>query len=481
MSTINKQLVGSLLVSPSSLASFGSDGINLAFFDRADTKLIKLAYKFYEKGVNPTESNISGELDAEGFNNKEKAYALSCMQHANNATLIETYETIAKTYKKNELVRIATEFVSKIEAGEDVDDASAWMQSEQLEVATNMMQSEEMSLADQGEAYLIELRERYDKERDIEEGAGGVPTGVKGISLKKNMRYDIGARPGNYKTATAISFARNISDNLGPNELVVMYTAEMSQEQLYGRMSSSYNEYSGIEMGKKMTLEKYNAAEEAVRKMNERHGDTLIMKSVKYIEEIELHVRSLVMQGRPPAAIFIDYVQLLHTKNQKISYGGNTTKIVEYINRKITELKKLTCVVALSQFNREVDSQPGSMPHMGNFANSSSIEKDSDLCLGAYKPSKYGVENDPDGNPYPPGVVILINMKDRHGQHLDHLRNPMDFHVNVDGDNMHVSDYVDASDFEDITPTFQMPSEAASEVTDIIKPERYEDDEDIPF
>lgn len=481
MSTIKKQLIGSLLVSPSSLASFGSDGINLAFFSKADTKLIKLAYKFYERGVSPTESNISGELDAEGFNSQEKAHAISCMQYANNATLIESYETIAKSYKKNELIRITNEFAKRIEDGEDVDEASAWMQSEQMVVAANLMQSKEQSLEDQGEAYLIEIRERYEKEKEMKDGIGGIPTGVKGISLKKNMRYDIGARPGNYKTATAISFARHISDNLGPNELVVMYTAEMSQEQLYGRMSSLYNEYSGIEMGKQMSIEKYNAAEAAVNQMNERHGDTLIMKSVKYIEDIELHVRSLVMQGRPPAAIFIDYVQLLHTKNKKISYGGNTTKIVGYVNRKITELKKLTCVVALSQFNREVDSQPGSMPHMGNFAESSIIEKDSDWCFGLYKPSKYGVENDPDGNPYPPGVVLMLNLKDRHGQHLDHMFNPMDIQVDVDGDNMHVSDYVDASDFEDITPTFQMPVDAVSEVTDIIKPERYDDDQEIPF
>ena len=480
MSTeINKQFLGSILSEPRSLMELGSDGVNLNFFSGVEKKIVKVAYKFYEKGVSPTLANINAELSAEGFNGKDSSFAISCMSLANNATLLDDYQQISLLYKKNSLLSIAEEFIKKIEGGQDVDSAAEWMNLQQLEVSYNLLKTKELSLEDQGLDYAMEIRERYEKEKDASESGGGIPVGLSNVSLKKKMRYDIGARPGNYKTATAISWARYMSDNLGPNEFVVMYTAEMSQGQLYGRMSSLYNKFSGIEMGKKITLEKVQAAEEAVESMNRRHGDTLIMKPVKYIEDIELHVRSLAMRGRPPAAIFIDYVQLLQTKNQKITYGGNTTKIVGYIIRKITELKELTCVVALSQFNRDVDKQPGCMPHMGNFAESSIIEKDSDWCFGLYKPSKYGVENDPDGNPYPPGVVILMNLKDRHGQHLDQNFNPKDILMDVDGDNMKVSDYVDESDFN--ISILQEHTAAANEVAEIIKPKRYEDDDDIPF
>lgn len=481
MSTINKQFVGSLLINPSSLSAFGSDGVNLTFFGSTDQKLIKLAYKFYEKGVRPTESNISGDLEAEGFNSKERAYAINCLQLSNNASLVETYETIAKSYKKTESVRIASEFLQKVEDGEDIDSAKSSMEEGLMNINMNMMRSEEVSIEDMGEDYLIYLRERYEKEKDLDNNAGGIPTGIKRLSLKENMQIHIGARPGNYKTATALSMARYISDSLGFGELVVVYTAEMSQNQIYGRMSSAYNKYSGMQMNDKMTIEKYNSAQEAVQQTTDRHKDTLIMKRVSYIEEIELHVKSLVMQGRPPSAIFIDYIQLLSTKNKKVMYTNNKNRVVEYVQDRITRLKRLTSVVVLAQFNREVDNQPGCEPHMGNFGNASQIEKDSDLCLGLWKPSKYGVENDKDGNPFPPGVVMLLNMKDRHGQILDHLGNPEHIMLSIDGDNMTATDYVDERDFEDVTDTFQPAQEAIEEVSNIIKPGRYDDDDAIPF
>lgn len=239
----------------------------------------------------------------------------------------------------------------------------------------------------------------------------GLPTGFTDLDrrlsgMAKQDLIVIAARPAMGKTVLAVDIALNVAKQ---NKNVLMFSLEMSKEQICTRMLSNKAKVSGD------AIRNGYLNDESFPRM--RHAKGLLdALSVHIIDNPGLsitEIRSLSKlqhMKRPLDLIVVDYMQLSNAATGK---SGNREREISMISGGLKGIaKELDIpVIALSQLNRGVDARTEKRPMLSDLRESGSIEQDADVVMFIYRDEVYNQSPD---NPLR-GIAEIITAKQRNG------------------------------------------------------------------
>lgn len=217
----------------------------------------------------------------------------------------------------------------------------------------------------------------------------------------------IAARPGMGKTAFALNCLSNAMDS---GKKVVIFTLEMTKEQLMSRVLSSVARVDSARLRRgDLTDDETDRLMEGARRI---HGQNAFfgIDETPGLGIMELRSRCRRYQKEHGLdMVIVDYLQLM---------GGSGGKKEQNREREISEIsmglknlaKELNVpVISLSQLNRGPDARPDKRPRMSDLRESGSIEQDADMVFFIYRDEVYNPNSER------AGVAELIIGKNRHG------------------------------------------------------------------
>lgn len=252
--------------------------------------------------------------------------------------------------------------------------------------------------------------ERIDELARLDSDLTGLSTGFDKLDEMTSgwQRGDlvvIAARPSMGKTALAMNLVE--SALMVSDQPVIVFSLEMPAEQLIQRMLSSLGRINQTRVRTgRLESDDWQRLSHAVNKVHER---PLYIDDTPGISPSEMRSRTrriIREQGRP-AAIMVDYLQLMSIKGFS---EGRTNEISE-ISRSLKGMaKEFDCpVIALSQLNRSLEQRPNKRPVNSDLRESGAIEQDADVIAFIYRDVVYNPDT-PEQN-----VAEIILGKQRNG------------------------------------------------------------------
>ena len=247
------------------------------------------------------------------------------------------------------------------------------------------------------ETILAESFDRLDDLHKDKKKIRGIPTGYKDLdnTLAGFQRSDLvilAARPSMGKTALALNFAHNIA--VQSNEPVLIFSLEMSKEQLVDRLLSME---SGVDA---WALRTGNLTDADFEKIGQAMGT--LSEAQIYIDDTPgITVSDLRTKARREAhqrklgLIIVDYLQLM-SGNSRYGSEGNRVQEISEISRGLKGIaRELNVpVLALSQLSRSVESRSPQIPQLADLRESGSIEQDADVVAFIYREEYYNPDTD---------------------------------------------------------------------------------------
>lgn len=211
----------------------------------------------------------------------------------------------------------------------------------------------------------------------------------------------VAGRPSMGKTSIALGIARHVANN----EPVVIFSLEMSKEQLGNRYLSSE---SGIP-SEKLRNGQLNDADwvELSRAIGTLGELPITINDSKTITPTQMAsiCRQVAIEKGGLGMVLIDYVQLMGEGND------NRVQEIAKLSRQLKQMagELNVPVVLLSQLSREVEGRNNKRPISKDLRDSGSLEQDADLILMLYRDEYYN-PNTPDR-----GIAEVIITKHRNG------------------------------------------------------------------
>lgn len=252
--------------------------------------------------------------------------------------------------------------------------------------------------------------DRIEKASKLKGAVTGIPTGFLDLDFKTaGMQPSdlilIAARPSMGKTAFVLNIAQHVA--FEKKETVVVFSLEMSKEQLVNRLFSLESRVSSqnIRTGNLSDMEWEKLIESAgmIGKSNLIIDDTpgitvaeLRSKCRKYKLEHNLQM------------IIIDYLQLMSGGGRS---GDSRQQEISDISRALKSLARelKVPVIALSQLSRAVEQRPDHRPMLSDLRESGAIEQDADVVMFIYRDDYYNHDTEMKG------VAEIIIAKQRNG------------------------------------------------------------------
>lgn len=332
----------------------------------------------------------SDQLDLVGGS----AYLTELTNFVPTASHIEQYaDIVAQKALRRRLISTSKEIsnLSKDETknlSELIEDA----ESKLFNVSQQHIKQNVISL----EAILAESFERLDELHKDKNKIRGVSTGYKDLDGKlagfqKSDLVILAARPSLGKTALALNFAHNIA--MQSNQAVVLFSLEMSKEQLVDRLLSME---SGVDA---WALRTGNLNDSDFEKIGKAMGT--LSEAPIYIDDTpSITVSDLRTKARreahkrPLALIIVDYLQLMTG-----SAGSNDANRVQEVSEISRGLKGIARelnvpILAISQLSRSVETRTPQIPQLADLRESGSIEQDADVVMFIYREDFYNPDTD---------------------------------------------------------------------------------------
>lgn len=225
----------------------------------------------------------------------------------------------------------------------------------------------------------------------------GVPTGFTDFDkisggLQPGGLYILAARPSMGKTAFAMNVAQHAAAE--ENMPVLIFSLEMSAEQLIQRMLASESEVNIREMfeSQQMVDDKWRRLMDAASK---------ISRSPIYIDDSSA-LNTMDLRGRcrrffakhkgQKGLVVVDYLQLMDVAAKN---SENRQQQVSEISRALKGVAREfdVPVLALSQLSRAVETRGGSKrPQLSDLRDSGAIEQDADMVVFLYREAYYAME-----------------------------------------------------------------------------------------
>jgi len=236
-----------------------------------------------------------------------------------------------------------------------------------------------------------QINEAYNRKGKL----SGIDTGFSGLNrqlggLNKSDLLVLAGRPAMGKTALATNIGFNAakSSKLEKNESILIFSLEMSAEQLAQRILA---EQSTIDSHK---LRSGDLNETEFSKLVSTQNDILNLPF--FIDDTPaISVGQIASRARRLkrthglSLIIIDYIQLI--QGSKASEAQGRVQEVSNITRGLKSLAKELNVpiLALSQLSRAVEQREDKRPILADLRESGSIEQDADVVMFVYREEDY--------------------------------------------------------------------------------------------
>lgn len=395
-----KSLLGSLLVDSSIIIQLKQ--LKPFMFSEGHKKIAELIWQRYEEAKQVEMSIISDRLG-----DRKQVMDLVRFTDAINAVNYET--EIVQCYQKREFLKLNDTFNSKI------------IQGEELIKVYNEIESEKVSIFELNEVdedtRVEELKKVADQimEASNMNGLTGINTGYKEMNdtyggWQRTDQVIIAARPGMGKTTYALNLAL-LSAMSGAT--VVIFSLEMSKNQIWQKLISSITQISTIDMRKGLSEEQKPLVFQAVEFLNDQK--IIIETGKNDIASIKSRVR-LLNAKYGIDLIVVDYLQLVQLPKSK---GKSKNDVIEEISRQFKLLagdEDCNCTnIILSQLNRSVEIRGGmKRPMLSDLRSSGAIEQDADSVQLLYRPAYYDIFEDEQLRDVR-NVIEIDIAKNRHG------------------------------------------------------------------
>lgn len=239
-------------------------------------------------------------------------------------------------------------------------------------------------------------------------GITGLSTGFKSLDrvlagLQKSDLIIVAGRPSMGKTALALNISENVCDAGGR---VIVFSLEMSKEQLLERMVCSQSRVAGdyIRTGN-LSEKQWEEIKKALGKI--KSWDLYIDDTPAItLAEIRSKLRKSHAE-KPIDLVIIDYLGLISIpdgKGNKADQIGEVTKGLKMLARELD-----LPIILICQLNRGVEAREDKRPLMSDLRDSGAIEQDADIILLLYRDEYYNYDSPKKG------IAEIIIAKQRRG------------------------------------------------------------------
>ncbi len=390
-------LLGALLIDSDAIVKIADTVGAREFFDKRNERIYEAILQLYEQHQSIDVLTLADKLKNNG--NLENVGGASYLTELTNfvptAAHVEQYaDIVAQKALRRRLITASREIVGLgYDESKQLRELIEEAETRLFEVSQQHIKQDVISL----EAILAESFDRLDDLHKDKDKIRGVPTGYKDLDsmlagFQKSDLVILAARPSMGKRALALNFAHNIA--VQSNEAVLVFSLEMSKEQLVDRLLSME---SGVDA---WALRTGNLTDADFEKIGQAMG-TLSEAQIFIDDSPGITVSDFRTKARreahkrPLGLIIVDYLQLMSGGN-RFGNEGNRVQEISEISRGLKGVARELNVpiLALSQLSRSVESRSPQIPQLADLRESGSIEQDADVVAFIYREEWYNPETD---------------------------------------------------------------------------------------
>ena len=212
------------------------------------------------------------------------------------------------------------------------------------------------------------------------------------LGFQKQDLIIIAGRPSMGKTSLALNIAENVAKEKEKNQKVLIFSMEMSAEQIVRRFVSSHTKIDIQDLMKgNIDEEDWKLIYEAFDFIQENN---ILIDDTPSLDPSELRSKSrrIKRENQDLALIVVDYIGLMQVQ------GRNENRVAEIseISRSLKSLaKELNLpILALSQLNRAIETRTDKRPLLSDLRDSGAIEQDADVIAFLYRHDFYEADTD---------------------------------------------------------------------------------------
>lgn len=325
----------------------------------------------------------TGDLEAIGGG----GYLATLVDYVPTAANIVYYSRLVKEKAlARRLIQVATEIATRGYEGGDVEADLDWAEKSIFEVAGAKSKPSYFSIREIMKDTFKTIERLYDRKELIT----GIPTGFADLDmmtagLQGGDLVIVAARPSMGKTAFCLNVAEYAALRAEKPSPVVIFSLEMSKEQLVQRMLCSVSRVDASR------LRTGHLGESDWPKLT--NGAGLLSDAPIFIDDtpsisvLELRAKARRLKAEHDLGmVVVDYLQLMQGRNAE-----NRQQEISEISRSLKALaKELNVpVVALSQLNRSLENRTDKRPMMADLRESGAIEQDADVIMFIYRETVY--------------------------------------------------------------------------------------------
>lgn len=390
-------LLGAILIDSDAIVKV-ADSIDAAdFYEERHRRIYEAIKVLYEKHSPIDVLTLSDQLKGTGFIEMVggAAYLTELTNFVPTAAHVEQYaEIVTQKSLRRRLIKASQDIVGLgYDEAQSLHDLIEQAETRLFEVSQRHIKQDVASI----ETILSESFDRLDELHKDKGKIRGVPTGFKDMDnllagLQRSDLFILAARPSMGKTAFSLNLAHNVA--VKSNEPVLIFSLEMSKEQLVDRMLSME---SGVDA---WALRTGNLTDADFEKIGHAMG-TLSEAQIFIDDTPSITVSDLRTKARreahqrPLGLIIVDYLQLMSGGSR---FGGDSNRVQEIseISRGLKAIARELNVplIALSQLSRSVESRSPQIPQLSDLRESGSIEQDADVVAFIYREEYYNPETE---------------------------------------------------------------------------------------
>lgn len=343
------------------------------------------------------------------------AYLAEVAKNTPSVTNISTYADIVLLHSKHrQLLKLGQFIVSETQAAKTPEKLESVLDEIEKQVTEFSLSDNTKSAADLGDIFATMLS-RMEHSAKNGDPVTGTPTGIQGIDEATTGGQPgdlivIGARPSMGKTAFSQTIAYSTLEKF-ESAPVFYHSLEMPAEQILQRFLAMRARVSlqNIRQADQLDDDDWGKLTAAMGHILEHWKNRLIIDDEASLtpQKLRTKVRQNARKYGKPAAIFIDYIQLMQTSQR---YENRNLEVAN-ISRSLKLLaKEMGCpIYALSQLNRSLEQRANKRPINSDLRESGSLEQDADVILFIYRDEVYDEDS-----PFKGTAEIIIG-KQRNG------------------------------------------------------------------
>jgi len=391
-----KSLLGAILISEESLPDVTEIVKPQDFYDERNQHIYNAMWNLYEHHRPVDLLTVKTELKNKKLTQKAggASYLAELSGYVPTAAHATAYaELVKKAAVRRNLINAAAKITeAAYNEGSETEDVLGEAEKLVFNVSDQNTRTDAEFIGDLLSSTFDRLEQLYENKGSI----AGYKTGFPDLDKKtagfhKSDLIILAARPAMGKTALALNFARNVAAI--NKKAVLLFSLEMSKEQLINRMLSDASGISSFD------LERGNFSSEDFAKiteaMSELEQEQIFIDDKPGLSIMEMRTKARrVAHDQDLGLIIVDYLQLM-TGNSKRATDNRVQEISE-ISRGLKMIAREldVPVIALSQLSRTVETRDPKIPMLSDLRESGSIEQDADIVFFIYREDYYNEDTD---------------------------------------------------------------------------------------